>query len=336
MPGLRHPISRRLADHAASKARSAVSAVHDGGAGGRARISFAALDPEDALRIAYEIVLQRAPDPVGAADLLPRLKSGQLTRDQLVEHLIFSEEFRSQRRASLLGPSLHMSRCDFIRGLPRARRVLDLGGTHQSNDDGALVGLGYPYDFDEVVIVDLPPDDRHPIYRSGGRIEEKMTPKGMVRYRYHSMTDLSGFDDASFDLVYSGESIEHINESEADIVLDGVFRVLRPGGHLALDTPNARVTRLQQAELIDPDHKIEYTVAELVAKIEHAGLRVTEMKGLNYAGRCLADGRFSVESVASSPGIYDEAEECYLIACLCQKPAERLRRTAPGAGLPGA
>ncbi len=265
---------------------------------------------------------------MGTADLLPRLKSGQLTREQLVEHLMLSEELRNQRRISLLGPSLHMSRCDFIRSLPRARRVLDLGGTHQSNDDGALVGLGYPYDFDEVVIVDLPPDDRHPIYRSGGRIDEKRTSRGMVRYRYHSMTDLSGFEDASFDLVYSGESIEHISESEADLVLDGIFRVLKPGGHLALDTPNARVTRLQQADLIDPDHKIEYTVAELVAKIERAGLRMKEVKGLNYAGGCFADGKFSVELVASNPGIYDVAEDCYLIACLCEKPPVRTTRTA--------
>ncbi len=281
---------------------------------------FADLTDEDAFRMAYEVVLRREPDAVGTADLLPRLKAGQLTRDQIVEFLISSEEFRGLRRASLLGPSLHMSRCDFIRSLPRARRVLDLGGTHQSNDDGALLGLGYPYKVDEVVIVDLRPDDRHPIYRAGGRLTEKRTAMGMVRYRYHSMTDLSGFEDESFDLVYSGQSIEHIGEDDADLVFDGVYRVLRPGGYLGLDTPNARVTRLQQAEFIDPDHKIEYTVAELSAKIERSGLRVKELKGLNYAGECLSDGKFSEGTVASSPGIYHEAADCYLIAYLCEKP----------------
>ena len=64
-----------------------------------------------------------------------------------------------------------------------------------------------------------------------------------------------------FDLVYSGQSIEHVTPSDADIVIKEVARVLRPGGWFALDTPNARVTRVQQPDLIDPD--IESALAVL-------------------------------------------------------------------------
>ena len=42
--------------------------------------------------------------------------------------------------------------------------------------------------------------------------------RGPVTYRYQSMTDLSSFADGSFDLVYSGQSIEHVSEDEADVV----------------------------------------------------------------------------------------------------------------------
>ena len=122
--------------------------------------------------------------------------------------------------------------------------------------------LGYPYDFDELVVVDLPPDDRHPLYHSE-RFGTGDTERGQVRYEYRSMADLSFADDASVDLVYSGQSIEHVTEADGETVLKEAFRILRPGGYMAIDTPNGRVCRLQQPAFIDPDHKVEYTLDEL-------------------------------------------------------------------------
>ena len=86
----------------------------------------------------------------------------------MVDRIRCSSEFRT---AVAVGPanlhgSLHASRCEFIMGLPPARRIIDLGGGHTSDPRGALVVLGYPYDFEELVVVDLPPDDRHPLYHA--------------------------------------------------------------------------------------------------------------------------------------------------------------------------
>jgi predicted SAM-dependent methyltransferase len=134
------------------------------------------------------------------------------------------------------------------------------------------------------------------------------------------MTDLSGFDDDSFDLVYSGQSIEHVSEKEGDSVFEQVQRVLRPGGWFALDTPNGRVTRLQQDEFIDPDHEIEYTLDQLIDKADRAGLIVREVRGLNYAGDSLTAGRFDEAEVAGNTGIYAEAADCYILALVLQKP----------------
>ena len=61
-----------------------------------------------------------------------------------------------------------------------------------------------------------------------------------MSYRYHSMTDLGGLRSASFDLVYSGQSIEHVTRPEADVVLTHIRRVLTTDGRLAIDTPNSR------------------------------------------------------------------------------------------------
>ena len=283
--------------------------------------SFWEMPPDQALRVAYNVLLRRDPDPAGAATYLPDVASGALTRDDLVDRLRTSDEHRV---LVPLGPnamltSLHLSRCEFIIGLPPARRILDLGGSHAHVAWGSLITMGYPYDFDELVIVDLHPDDRHEEFHSEVH-GDTMSPRGPVRYAYHSMTDLSPYGDASFDLVYSGQSIEHVTEAEADGVLAEIHRVLRPGGFLALDTPNARACRMQQEELINPDHEVEYTHEELAGKLEQAGFVIEEAKGLNYLGRSLAEGKVSEAETAANYGVYRSPRDCYLLAYVCRRP----------------
>jgi SAM-dependent methyltransferase len=281
---------------------------------------LATREPETVLEILYRAVLQRVPDPYGRRDYVPQLRSGELTIEALGRRLTSSREFDSVSVASDLGASLHKSRCAFVRGLPPARRILDLGGTDLGHEHGAMVTMGYPYRFDELVIVDLPPTDRHEIYNRGGTRPDADTGRGVVRYAYHSMTDLTRYADGSFDLVYSGQSIEHVPPDAADTMLAGALRVLRPGGWLAVDTPNARLTRLQQDEMIDPDHEHEYRVDELRDKVRAAGFAVLEEKGLNLGRDGLDAGRFDVGEVARNVGLFADAEACYLIAFLCTKP----------------
>jgi SAM-dependent methyltransferase len=267
-------------------------------------------------------MLHRNPDPVGFADFAGGIQSGRLTARDMVDAIRGSEEFQNGVRfsAGMLGPSIHAGRAQFIRSLPRARRILDLGGTHLHREVGAMVGLGYPYPFDELVIVDLPSEERHALYRGNDARREVRSPLGPVRYRYHSMTDLSDVADESVDLVYAGQSIEHVTADDGSVVLKEVVRVLRPGGHLALDTPNARVTRLRQEVFIDPDHKVEYTNEELTAKLQAAGLEIVEAKGLNYGGRSVATGRFDAGEVAGNSGLHAALEDCYILCYVCRKP----------------
>ena len=268
----------------------------------------------------YRAILQRAPDANAMRDYLPVLRAGEISVEQIGRRLIESDEFSRHSGSRDLGISLHRSRCDFVRSLPRAKKILDLGGTNLLHEYGAMVVMGYPYSFDEIVIVDLLPEDRHPNYDLGGVHSEVETGLGTVRYAYHSMSDLTRYEDESFDLVYSGQSIEHITLTEGDVMLQESLRVLRPGGWLAVDTPNSRVTRLQQEEFIDPDHKYEYSVDELRQKIILSGFEIFEEKGLNLATRCLESGEFSSEEVASHAGLYAEIDDCYLMAFVCRKP----------------
>jgi SAM-dependent methyltransferase len=277
------------------------------------------LAPKVRLRYAYNAFLLREPDEGGFATNLDHVKHG-ISWAALAGRMRASEEFQVRVPIPELLQSLHASRCAFIRTLPRATRIVDLGGTHLARKEGALVALGYPYAFERLTIVDLPDDDRHESYRGNSDSDVVETDIGTVEYSYHSMADLTRFDDGTIDLVYSGQSIEHVPVEVGKHVIAEVFRVLRPGGHFALDTPNGSVCRLFSEALIDPDHDVEYTVPELVAMLEAAGFEVIRKHGLNWGGPKVRDGVWDEAAASANGGLYDVAEECFLMALVCRKP----------------
>jgi len=272
------------------------------------------------LRGLFHLFFGREPVLTDDGAYVKELESGALTPRQLVEWLVDSAEWSHAAPMTEFGPSLHYGRGVFIRSLPRALRILDIGGAAVGDPSGALVLMGYPYPFDELTVVDLPSEDRHALYRDESRPDTVETPHGLVTYRYHSMTDLSSYPSGSFDLVYSGQSIEHVTRRQAGSVLSQVRRVLRPGGILALDTPNRRLTRLQQDAFIDPDHKYEYSHPELAAMLRGTGFGIERAVGINYGGESVARGHFDAGELATKRGVFDEIADCYLLGYVCRRP----------------
>ena len=201
-------------------------------------VSFEEMPAEQAFRSAFNIVLRREPDANEWRDNLPLLQHRLLPRDELVQRLHGSVGFRFgvPFTAPALPQSLHISRCEFIVGLPSARVILDIGGGDVTHTEGALLAMGYPYHFESLTIVDLPGDERHPLYRSPEHsiVRSRLGP---VTYRYHSMSDLSSYAEESFDLVYSGQSIEHVPERDADHVIREIRRLLRGSSNTRSSTP---------------------------------------------------------------------------------------------------
>ncbi|MBO0729564.1 MAG: DUF4214 domain-containing protein, partial [Acidimicrobiaceae bacterium] len=93
------------------------------------------------VELTYNIMLRRASDPEGLQHWRGQLRRGELTRLRMIDIVRGSDEFRVNVTIRDLLTSLHASRCEFVRSLPRARRILDIGGTHQSNREGAFVHM---------------------------------------------------------------------------------------------------------------------------------------------------------------------------------------------------
>jgi len=173
-------------------------------------------DADIQLRAAYWACLKREPDDEqGRPHFMPLLRSGELNAWRLARLLMAAPEFQAVRdlpRHPLM--SMHFSRIQAVKAcLPPAEIVIDLGGVAIGENYGALLKMGYPHKPREIFIVDLPPERR---MFGGDNIEdglEFVTPNGIrISYVYGSMTDLSMFPDECADLVYSGQSIEHVTE----------------------------------------------------------------------------------------------------------------------------
>ncbi len=274
---------------------------------------------------AYWRVLGRAPDVAGFMYYTDLLARGQCSRRRVVTNLVQSTEFRTQPRPVYgLPETLHLTRCKLISQLPPADHVLDLGGAAPNSVQGALFVMGYPHRVRSLTIVDLPPEDRLGNYECGdsekpGRWID--TEMGAIRHLHTLMTDLSIIESSSVNLVFSGQSIEHVNEEDGQYVMQEAFRMLRPGGHFCLDTPNGALARIQSPDaFLHPEHKVEYRVDDLAARLRDVGFEIKEIKGICPMPRTVQTGIFDEQELLSNSCLSDDAEICYLFYIRCVKP----------------
>ena len=216
----------------------------------------------------------------------------------------------------------HLARIRLIqKDLPPAQDILDIGGAVDIHPEGALLALGYPHKPKHIRIVDLPVEDRTHRFRT--ELKDMQTPSGThVSYVYTSMTDLSRFESGTFDMVWSGQSIEHVTESDAEIVMREVFRVLKPGGDFCLDTPNRAVTRLVSEQYMHPGHFIEYTPAQLVAKLESAGFETVSTKAVTPLPHSARLGRISKLEILEETRVGDDSNVGFSFFVHCRRPKD--------------
>lgn len=175
---------------------------------------------------------------------------------------------------------IHCARLNLIKKyLPKADMILDLGGVHSP-----LYQMGYPYPFKKMIIVDLPAEQSHEIYKDKSIVSDVEPEGGDVIVKFTNMIDLAEIGDASVDLVWSGQSIEHVSRKDGEKLCQNVFRVLKKGGSFCLDTPNRYLTEIHTKPVgggfINPDHKFEYYTGDLRDLLKMCGFAIKRQLGL--------------------------------------------------------
>jgi glycosyltransferase involved in cell wall biosynthesis/predicted SAM-dependent methyltransferase len=213
---------------------------------------------------------------------------------------------------------IHGARLELVQDwLPAGERVLDLGGAN-----APLHKMGYPHRFSRMTIIDLPSGARHDYYKDV--VVDRSSDKGEVVVHYCDMTYLDSFADGSIDLVWSGQSIEHVPPEAGKRMCREAYRVLRNGGAFCLDTPNRLLTAIHTndvgGELVHPEHCIEYTPQQLRKVLEAAGFHVVESLGICEMSETVATGKFHYADFFTGRNISENVDSSYIQYFHCVKP----------------
>jgi SAM-dependent methyltransferase len=214
---------------------------------------------------------------------------------------------------------IHRARLLLVRTLlPAGEMILDLGGAN-----APLHRMGYPHRFRRLTMIDLPAEDRHEYYRE--IVVDQTSDKGQVVVHYGDMTSLGAFEDESVDLVWSGQSIEHVPEEAGARMCREAWRVLKKGGVFCLDTPNRLLTEIHTKPcgggFIHPEHCIEYRPDQLRQILVDAGFVVDASLGVCEMPETAATGEFHYEDFILGRQISENIEGSYIQFYKCIKPA---------------
>lgn len=271
-------------------------------------------------RMLFETALGRPIDPDAERSLAKRVSGGQHDHFALLIELIGSSEFTNRLLARKIDAHLGLinrARQIMVRRLlPPAEQIIDLGGINSP-----LVDMGYRHPFRRMVMVDLAPGDRHAMYRDAS-FDPREGPE--ITVHVGDMTRLDAFSSASFDLAWSGQSIEHVDQSAGARMCAEAFRVLKPEGRFCLDTPNRGFTSIHTHDIgggfIHPEHKHEYHVSEIRSLLIETGFEIEEERGICEMPMTRASGRFCYEDFVLGNAIVDDPEAGYIMYFAARKP----------------
>ncbi|HEY3241087.1 MAG TPA: DUF4214 domain-containing protein, partial [Acidimicrobiia bacterium] len=107
----------RAAVHSTRRARQRVQSAWAPIAYLRGSRTFSDLPDPVAIRLAYNVLLDREPDALGQ-DTFIRWLGGSMTKQDMVAAIRSSDEFAQYTAFRELGPSIHFGRGVFVRSLP--------------------------------------------------------------------------------------------------------------------------------------------------------------------------------------------------------------------------
>lgn len=163
-------------------------------------------------------------------------------------------------------PRVHLMVRIARENLPACGRALEVGCAN-----GYVAYLFRLLGYDVAAVDAYEDQKRSELFRKGGITYSETN--------LNSISPLSEFPSASFDLVLLGEVFEHILNSPAGL-LAGVFRVLRPGGLVILTTPNP--SSIANAVRLLRDQYVLWGTSEFLRETKLDGDRIIDRGDIHY------------------------------------------------------
>lgn len=274
----------------------------------------------DIVKLAYLLMLQRPIDPTGEASWIKRIELGEFSILSVIDTLQGSPEYRMVN-AIPFSQMIHKARQEWIKNLPAFDKILDIGGSSPNIAEGAMIELGYPHRPKKIKIFDLPPSEQYwgepkfpqdrIYFFSWGSLE-------YVHGRAEQISLCQELTNEKFDLIFMGQVIEHIQPNALAQVLSWIIKHLTPNGRFIFDTPNRLITSIQSPHnLIDDDHKIEYTPSQLESILIETGFRIERKWGLIPMPNTYLTKSFNPLESYEQPLLSDKLDQCYIFALSC-------------------
>lgn len=285
------------------------------------------------VKVAYQLLLGREIDPTGLASWTSVINEGSFTREKLVKNLCQSDEFTIADRSESPFLRLHKSRQEWIKSVPKANKILDIGGSSPSRPEGALIELGYQHKPSELIIFDKPPTEQYwgkPVY---SQQYLSTFDWGKVEYIHSYAEEIKNctyIANAKFDMIFMGQCVEHIHPEKLTSVLEYISRHLNDDGIFVMDTPNRLVTQFQTGpnSYIDPDHKKEYEPSVLRDIIESHGLEMVSQCGMLDCEQVIKNKSFRLLDLYDHDLICDNPDNGYLFAMHFKKSTKRPKKNS--------
>jgi 2-polyprenyl-3-methyl-5-hydroxy-6-metoxy-1,4-benzoquinol methylase len=200
------------------------------------------------------------------------------------------EKMLESRDAEVLSSSWNKFALDLLPIATGAQTLVDIGG-----GDGLFTKLARERGWETTLVEGIPAAITREQERGYDAVQTDLT------------LGLQGIADNTFDVAICLEVIEHI--VTAELLLQEIFRVLKPGGFLLISTPNFAyiMDRLDYLFGREPHeegfHYRFFTQKKLISTIENAGLTIQER---NCIGRLPGINRIYDKVITRGRGQFSE------------------------------
>lgn len=279
------------------------------------------LTENDLIKLVYITLLGRKIDPVGLEYWTTKINQHSFNLKEMIDQIYNSPEF-IMRFKTPFPTIIHKGRVEWIQTINSFDTIFDIGGSSPNIEQGALIELGYNHRPKKLIIFDLPENEQYWGKPRFPQDREYIFEWGSLNYEHgkiENVDSFTGLADMKYDMIFMGQTIEHIYPEKLPNVLKWISNHLSLNGRFIFDTPNRVITKLQSPDKwIDVDHKYEYTPDEMERILNKNGLIVIKKTGIVNMPGSLISRIFNPLEVYETEAVNSSPNTSYLFAFECK------------------